>query len=260
MKKLLALMLAVAMLFSLTACSLVDEIVYGIQDFIEGRDDDRGNDPVEKDEPDDSSTPVQKPEDTPSTSVPIIPDTPVEKKEYTRGIIRGSNFESSFIGMGLHLPDGWEFYDEEYMRALNNAAADLVGEDFEKLLKNANIIYEMMAADSVNGLDNININLEKLTAQQQKTLDVAENYDLILPTMKAMLENAGYTIGSMKITEVTVDGKVLPAMVTQAQAGELSMQQICFAFVCGEYLVNFTVTAYHEADGAYAILDNFYFL
>ena len=275
MKKLIALLLTLAMLFSLTACSLVDDIEDLVNDLLVEEDDrDRDDDDADKTpddlfDPDDKDTPTEspsqsgnsdvggRPDDTPDVSVPVDPVTP-EEKVYSRGTILGNMYESYFFDMGIRLPNGWEFYDEEYMRALNNATIDMLDDEYQALIKNATLIYEMMAVNKTNGMDNININLEKLNELQLRTLDVGDNYNAMKPTMKSMLENAGYTVQSMQVTTVKVDGRTLDAMVTEASVSGITMQQISFAYICGEYLVNFTVSSFNNPDGAYAMLDYFY--
>lgn len=276
MKKLIALLLTLAMLFSLTACSLVDDIEDLVYDLFVEIDDDEDRDDDDDDkapddlfDPDDENTTTElpsqsgnsdvsgRPDDTPDVPVTVDPVT-TEEKVYSRGTILGNMYESYFFDMGVRLPNGWEFYDEAYMRALNNATIDMLDDEYQALIKNATLIYEMMAVNKTNGMDNININLEKLNALQLRTLDVGDNYIALKPAMKAMLENAGYTVQSMQVTTVKVDGRTMDAMVTEASVSGITMQQISFAYICGEYLVNFTVSSFNNPDGAYAILDYFY--
>lgn len=280
MKKILALLLVFAMLFSLTACDLVDEVVDTIYDLVDELEEEKDRDRYDDDDDykgqglfddnkpgkaDSPSADVDEPETAyPESGRPTV-DTPADsavtdQKEYSRGITIGNTYESRFLNMGIRLPAGWEFYGEDYMRNLNNAAADVLGEDFEKMLQNATIIYEVAAVDETTGVDNMNINLEKLNAYQQANLDVGDNYTALKPSMKSMLETAGYTVNSMNVTTVKVAGKTMDALVTEAELGSLTMQQICFAYICGEYLVNFTVTSFEQYNGAYEMLEFFYTL
>lgn len=280
MKKILALLLVFAMLFSLTACDLVDEVVDTIYDFVDELEEEKDRDRYDDDDDykgqglfddnkpgkaDSPSADVDKPETAYPESGRPTADKPADgavtdQTEYSRGITIGNTYESRFLNMGIRLPAGWEFYGEDYMRNLNNAAADVLGEDFEKMLQNATIIYEVAAVDETTGVDNMNINLEKLNAYQQANLDVGDNYTALKPSMKSMLETAGYTVNSMNVTTVKVAGKTMDALVTEAELGSLTMQQICFAYICGEYLVNFTVTSFEQYNGAYEMLEFFYTL
>lgn len=280
MKKILALLLVFAMLFSLTACDLVDEVVDTIYDFVDELEEEKDRDRYDDDDDykgqglfddnkpgkaDSPSADVDEPETAYPESGRPTADKPADsaaadQTEYSRGVTIGNTYESRFLNMGIRLPAGWEFYGEDYMRNLNNAAADILGEDFEKLLQNATIIYEVAAVDETTGVDNMNINLEKLNAYQQKNLDVSQNYTTLMPHMKSMLETAGYTVNSMNVTTVKVAGKTMDALVTEAELGSLTMQQICFAYICGEYLVNFTVTSFEQYNGAYEMLEFFYSL
>ncbi|MBE6770088.1 MAG: hypothetical protein E7548_04970 [Ruminococcaceae bacterium] len=221
MKKLFALLLALVMVLSLTAC--LDN---------KSEDDLRGDQIVNG---------------TSST---------VSQPEFSLGSTSGLTYENKFIGIGCKLDSDWTFYTDEEIRELNNVTADLAGEEFEDILKNSAVIYDMFASHS-NETDNINVNLEKVNPLTLAAIDLTENYKQLMPTMKQGFENMGYKNIQMKTGTVTIDGKDFASMSTSGEIGEFKMYQTAFCLKCNGYIANITITAF-DKDAVDTILDKFY--
>ena len=107
MKKILAILLALLMLFSLCACSAMKE--------------------ASEDEEEEKTT---KPE-----------------SEFSLGTIDDLNYESEYIGIGCDLPDNWRFYSDTELESLNGFVLDRLDGDARDMVENASIIYDMYAID-----------------------------------------------------------------------------------------------------------------
>lgn len=245
MKKLLAILLLFVMIFTAIGCqNNADDI----EDTDVGSADDVSGDVTDVEE-----QPEETPEETPIEN----PEEPVEK-EFSMGTVSGNEYKNEFIGLGLKLDEGWSFYDEEQIRELNNAAFDMAGEDFKELVEQASIVYDMFATDS-EGMNTININLEKIDAEQLEALDIAENYELIIPTLTETYESMGCENITCEIKKIVVDGEQVDAMSTAADIYGMKLYQTAFQKKCNGYLANITVATAIE-DTAAELIDNFFWL
>ncbi len=172
------------------------------------------------------------------------------------GKTEGNVYENAFIGIGCKLDEGWSFYDDEQINVLNNLAADMMPEDAQEMLKEATVVYDMFAT-AADAMNNINVNLEKVNAVQLIGLDLAKNFELVVPTLKATYENAGYTNFNYEITEIEIEGQTFVAMKASAEISGVNMYQLLFQKKCNGYLANVTITSYFD-DATETILDTFY--
>ena len=217
MKKVLAMILAVVMLLSMAACGSGD--VRGVQSNNQ------------------SST---EPTD----------------KEFSVGAVSGLTYENEFIGIGCKLDGEWTFSSDEEIREMNNVTAEMAGEEYRDMIKDASVIYDMHATHS-NGLDNIIVNLEKVNPLQLIGLDLADNYEALLPTMRDAFENIGYTDIEFNISTVTIDGKEFTALYVNAVIAGYEVYQANIAIKCNGYLASVSVTTYGQ-EALNQVLKSFY--
>ena len=232
MKKILVFAFTFVMLLSLCACAPEIDDIRGTQT---------------------DNTITEQP--TLQTEDPVSTPNP---ENFSFGTASGLTYENEFIGIGCTLPEGWTFYDDAQIKELNNLSADMAGEEFAEIIEDASIIYDMMATGS-NQADSVNINLEKIDALRLLTLDLAKNFENVMPTIKEAFENMGYTNITSKIGTLEIDGKEFVSMDTQAEINGVTLYQKQFAVKCNGYLANITVSTYFE-NTAESILDNFYLL
>jgi len=181
-----------------------------------------------------------------------------EDEELSLGTVSGKKYESEFIGIGFNLPESWDFYTDEEIQELNNYVGDKAGQDYLDLLKNATIVYDMMAT-SPSLSDNVIVTLEKVSNVMLNKLDLASNFETALSTVKSSLENMGYKNIAHEITTVTIDGETFTAMNLTATLSGLTMHQTSIAIKCNGYLAGIAVTTFDEA-GTAPLLENLYLL
>ena len=177
-------------------------------------------------------------------------------EELSFGTVAGNVYKSDFIRIGCTLDEDWAFYNDTQIRELNNIVTDLAGEEYEALMKEADIVYDMYAADS-SQLDNINITLEKVDTVQLLALDIAENFKRIADYQMSTLETMGYENTGYEIAEVEIDGKTLDALYTTGEINGISMYQVCFQKKCRGYLASIAITAFFE-NTIPDLLENFF--
>lgn len=188
----------------------------------------------------------------------VSDETAATSKEFSLGKIKGNVYTSEFIGLGCKLETGWTFYDERQIKELNNLAIDLAGEEVADALKGASMIYDMYAVDS-DGLNNININLERIDKQQLISLNLAENFKRVAPLVVRAYENMGYTDVEYTIGTATVDGKTVDAIHFTANINGVNIYVTLFQKKCNGFLASITVGTYYE-NTVSEILDTFYWL
>ena len=181
-----------------------------------------------------------------------------EEKELSLGVSNGNTYESEFIGIGYQLDEGWGFYTDEQIRELNNVTADLAGEEYQELLSDAEIVYDMFAIDA-DGLNNVNVNLEKKNLAQILAMDLSEVYENTMPVLESTYENMGGTNFAYEISTVDIAGEELVAAYVSVDINEVPVYQILFMKKCNGYLANVSITNYFE-DTTARLLENFYWL
>ena len=163
-----------------------------------------------------------------------------EKPEFSLGDTTGSTYTNNFLGISCTLPEGWVFYTDEQMKELNNLVGDYMDEEVAEQLKNATIIYDIIAQNTTDG-SSINVAMEKLNVIQIVSLDVKKALEAQIDGIKSTYANIGYTDVQVEYQKLTVDGKEFDSLKIQAKVQGLDFTGVLFAFPKGDYLANVTV-------------------
>ena len=180
------------------------------------------------------------------------------KEELSLGEVTGTKYESEFIGIGYTLPEGWEFYTDEEIAELNNYTGNLAGKDYQDLIKNASIVYDMMAA-SPSQTDNVVVTLEKKPQATIDKLDLAASFEASFSVVKSTYENMGYKNVSHEVSTITISGNTVPCMHVSATYAGMTMNQTSIMFKCNGYIATIAVTTM-DAAGTAPLLANIYLL
>ena len=134
----------------------------------------------------------------------------------------------------------------------------MAGEEYEKILQNASLVYDMYAVHN-NGMDNIIVNLEKVNNSQLAILDLDQMFTQQMPVLKNSFENMGYTNLQFEIGEVTIGGKNFKTLFTDGEIAGYHIAQANIAIKCDGYLACIAVTCF-DAATLQSILNSFYLL
>lgn len=183
---------------------------------------------------------------------------PAPEPEFTLGTVVGNVYENSFIGIGCTLGSEWTYYSEDQIREINNAAADLAGEDYQKMMESATVVYDMYAAHS-NQINTVVVNLEKVDKVQLAVLDLEENFKNTIPTLEQSLGNMGFTNITSELGTVKLGGTDMTCLNVVSEIGTFKMYQTIVAIKCNGYLacITFSGDSTESIDSA---LSNFYWL
>ena len=133
MKKILSILLAAVMLFTLSACS--------------GRTE---NDEGEK-------APAQN-------NAGVV-------TEFSFGKNVGNEYHSDFIGLTVKVPDGWKVSSDEDILEINNINKEIYDEDPEAAVNGADFLYDMYAVNEADG-STVCVILEKIDASEKLKFNV----------------------------------------------------------------------------------------
>lgn len=180
------------------------------------------------------------------------------EQEFSMGKTEDLVYENKFIGIGCTLENNWHFYSDEEIMELNNYTADVAGEEFEEIMQNADLIYDMYAI-SDNQLDNINVNLEKMSKLRLGSLIIEDELEKGIPVLEDAFKNMGYSNFQAELDTVSIEGEELTCLYTSAEIDGLKMYQKIFPIKCNGYLATITVTTYEE-NTVDSIMERFYFI
>lgn len=249
MKKLIAIMLCSVMSVSLVGCSTFFETITDSA----SEEDVRGKQISNKESEEDTV----KENDTEETETENN-ETETNEKAFSIGKTDGLVYENEFIGIGCNLESDWRFYSDEEIKELNNISLELAGEDFEKMMEEAEVIYDMYAV-SDNEMDNIVVNLEKANKLLINQLNLRDNLEDTIPMIESGLGNMGYTNLETNLDTITIEGKELDCLCVSGEINGLKLYQKTFPIKCNGYLANVTVTTYDE-NNIDSIIEKFYFV
>lgn len=168
-----------------------------------------------------------------------------EETEFGIGKAEGNTYKNDFLGLSCTLPEEWSFYSDAQIAELNGVAQEYVDKDVAEALKNAQIIYDMYASNSID-FSSVNINLEKLSGAQTVAMSVKEALEGQLLAIKASFGNMGYENVSVEYATVTVDGKTFDGIELSAEIDGTDFYEKIFSFKKGGYMANVTIAVLGE--------------
>ncbi len=271
MKKLLAILLCLSLIFSLAACggeTDADEkdspdAVEEVEDNDNDNDaDDKGKNKENIDKPDvdssedatdeskpDSVTPTKGEEDTTKPATGTIKPTPSKPgaqdtntpsaTKVSRGKISGDIYTNAFAGFSFTKPADWTYLtDEEISQTINVAqeVADLTA--IEKALSEKGAIYDMAAMDAYGNSVMIGYENTMVTASRKVTLD---EYEQLISQKLETLSYADYETVSSE--NVKLGNATYRKVVLSVNISGIEITQIYYARVVEEYVINVVISA-----------------
>ena len=230
-KKWGALLLAAALLLTMSACSGGKSI--------------RGNvTPME------TTAPAQ----TTATET-TVPET--TEPAFAVGSSSGNRYENTFLGIGCKLDENWTFLSDEQIRENNAAAADMMAEEYQELVAESSVVYDMMA-NHQNEVDTLSLNMEKLSGAAK--LVTEEQYaQLSLEGLEGSLSSMGIENIQTKVEQISFAGGTHTCIRLEGEYSGVKVYESLVCYKRGGYMALACACTWLE-DGTQAILDSFYAL
>ena len=192
MKKLMALLLMLSLVWSLSSCAI----------FTAGID---GNGSIEKNPNVGGEVSEPTPEKGESEETQTPEDSEEPEEVIAPGKAEGGTYENKYFGVSLTLPDPWDFYDEEQILEQNKLTDELFNGALSEAYENAKTFADMMAADGLGS--SVNANVENLGLLYGAVLSEDEYLDLSVKNLPSAFASAGITDFDAEIETATIDGQ-----------------------------------------------------
>ncbi|MBR5472941.1 MAG: hypothetical protein IKU82_03025 [Clostridia bacterium] len=157
------------------------------------------------------------------------------------GNVKGSVYENEFIGIGCKLDSQWTFFNDEQLREMNNIAEENMDMDIEELFENTTIVYDMYA-ERYSGIDNINVNLEKVDPEQLEALVIKDNFNALAPMIVSNFESMGFSNVTYEVATRKIDGQEFDCLNVSYETEGMRLFQSNISIKCDGYLANITFT------------------
>lgn len=171
------------------------------------------------------------------------------------GEAEGNTYENAFLGIGFNLPEGWTFYTQEQINALNNITQDMLEDDITEQIQNANIIYDMYALDQYG--NSVNVNLEKLSAIAAVGIDEKTYVEASMEQIPEALGQMGATNIEVKAASAKLDGSEHAALDISCTSNGVNIYEKIICIKEGQYMASVTLATTYE-NTTDAVLSYFY--
>ena len=220
MKKLLAILISISLLFAFASCGEVKETI---------------NDAI-------------------NSAVNDVVDTIISK--FSLGEVSNQVYENEYIGIGCEFDENWVFYDEDQIKELNNMTADVIGDDYKQLMENANIVYDMMG-QTTDLTSTIQVVMEKFNPDEIEFVDLKLSLESAIPTLTSTYEGMGFSNIQSEIVKINLADKECYALNLVAEINGYTFYLSTINLKAESHVVSIAIGSFDKTliD---TILSNFY--
>ena len=228
MKKLLAILLALAMVMSLAAC---------------------GSDPVDDDkkDKDDKKEVVETTEEpTEEETTEEVTEPENEKAQVADDIVLGSNEGDLYVNESLNLSftlpsDSWTFYSEDQIAALLDSTGSL-GNNPQAYLEHFGLFYDMLCVDSSTG-DSVQVIVQDVSNFGIDTDAFDDIADVYIDSIIQGASSSATITNVSDYEDVTLGSETYRKAVADVSAKGVNCKQAYYVCSGGDYVVCIAVTA-----------------
>ena len=179
-----------------------------------------------------------------------------EADEFSVGASANNKYENAYFGIGCTLDSNWVFSTDDEIKQMNDMSLDLIGEEYAEAIKNASLIYDMMATVP-GGIESVNIVIENVGVLYGSLLSTDEYLDNSVSSVEGALESMGFDNVSAEKGTLVFAGSERPILSVSASVAEFSMNETIVVLKKGNYIASITVASDSE-ENSKKILSNFY--
>lgn len=180
-----------------------------------------------------------------------------EEAEFSAGTSSGSKYENQFVGIGCELDSNWVLMSDEEMQEVNKASQEIMGEEYQEMLEQAEVVYDMMATN-VNETDTVNVNLEKLTGIA-RLIDESDYVEQSLESLSEPLESMGIENVQTETGEMEFAGATHKTISIEGEFMGTKIYEKLVCVKCSGYMAVVTVCTWQE-NTTDQVLESFYAL
>ncbi len=171
---------------------------------------------------------------------------------------RGNNlYVNEAFGIRIELPDNWSILNDDEIAELMGISKELFNEDaLAELLEKNSGIFDFYAMKEDSSGDNLNIQLQGLSALQSKVLTeelIAESSE---KSLKKELETTGIEVTDIDRRTVEFAGAEHPCLFVTMKLQDMPLYSCAVLIMSGSYLATITATSL-DMSRAEEILDLF---
>ena len=246
MKKLFALILALTMLLSLTACG-------------------SSSAPAATQEPAPSAAPEATPEPSPEPAEEAA-ETPAEEPAQEEadpimGVYDAETYTyiNEFLGLGFQMDESWDVFDEEGLAALNGMVSEVLTEtEMADALENSGVV-QVFYAQAEDGLVTANIVVENLGLLYGAVLDEQAYVELADGQIAPALEATGMTDVTIDVSTASFAGAEHPCIAIHGLYSGIDFYESIVCIKVNRYMAVITTGSF-MADVTGDVLAAFYSL
>ena len=159
------------------------------------------------------------------------------RTKLTRGTIIGDVYTNASMGITFTKGDSWEYYSDAQLSELMGTTTEMMGLDYEQLLKNTGSVYDMMVIDNDTGT-NVMVMVEDLRASGSGGM--SEN--TYLDNLENMLESTGidYSFGAR--TQTSICGEQYYSLNANSNQYGMDMEQVYYVRTVDDYVIGIIIT------------------
>ena len=161
----------------------------------------------------------------------------ISRMTLTRGTIIGDVYTNASMGITFTKGDSWEYYSDAQLSELMGTTTEMMGLDYEQLLKNTGSIYDMMVVDNNTG-SNVLVMVEDLQASGSGGMSESAYLD----NLQNMLQSTGidYSFGGR--TQTSICGKTYYSLNANSNQYGMDMEQVYYVRIVDDYVIGIVIT------------------
>ena len=168
-------------------------------------------------------------------------------KAFSRGVVENNTYKSEFLGVSAEFSEEWSFLSDEEINSLNSITEELLPEEINDKLENAEIIYDIEVTNASSG-SSVGVNFENLRLLGSLMLDEKGYLSSQIDGITEALGELNLSDIKTEIVKVDFAGRDTYAIRIVATISEMNFYEYLVAVKEGEYMANISLAGVDEEE------------